>query len=405
MERDSKGRNTKQTKEKFIQSLPEKFKLKFDYSNTIYKGGDNDITFICPLHGKQTQKASKHKSSACGCSECAKVATQQFKIQQGCDRFVKGMSIKYENQYDFNPKLYKSGKTPLSFYCKKHNKDYQDTPQRSVVRHPCTVCRKEARSILFRKSEEAVRVQSFEKFNRHFEFDFTNYKNTKSTIGIKCPTHGWYKDRLTNHLASTEGCTKCFNEKPKRSWNLIPIEDNVKILENLYKGKYHFFTEDIKDSSSKVRYYCPKHHNLKTTAMRHLKNGFACNQCGDEVMAEKLTGFYTTRKLEKDKKFYKQDYNNIYLTDMTNGRFKIGIAKHVDTRHCGTRTNSGTPDAKVIFRKKSNTYDVFYLELFLHAYYKDFRYKYKKPWKGHTEVFNLSEDQISTIIKIMEYNL
>ena len=153
MKRDSKGRNTKMSTAEFIAGLPDEFKVKFDYSGTIYTGGLELIHYVCPIHGKQSMKAGKHSKSQHGCNPCARIATEVAKIQQGKLNFEKVIEERYKNQYQVQYSKYKSTKTELSFYCNIHNKVYKDIPMYAMKRHRCTVCRKEERSLLFRKSE------------------------------------------------------------------------------------------------------------------------------------------------------------------------------------------------------------------------------------------------------------
>ena len=59
----------KWTTEYFIEKAKEKHGDKFDYSRSEYQSQEKDISFICPIHGKVTQKAKSHFTRS-GCFEC-----------------------------------------------------------------------------------------------------------------------------------------------------------------------------------------------------------------------------------------------------------------------------------------------------------------------------------------------
>lgn len=42
---------------------------KYDYRDSVYKGSQRTITYVCPKHGKKTQIANNHRSGS-GCSDC-----------------------------------------------------------------------------------------------------------------------------------------------------------------------------------------------------------------------------------------------------------------------------------------------------------------------------------------------
>ncbi|MCP3683195.1 MAG: DUF723 domain-containing protein [bacterium] len=405
MKRDEKGKALPMNTEEYLKSLPEHHRNTFDYSESVYSGSDEPITFICPTHGEQTYpKARKHKISPHGCKECGKGALYKKKAGYGEERFYKIFTEKYGDTYDLSYTRYEKSKTSCDFFCLEHGLT-QDKPCHAVKRHPCKKCRSVARSLVNRKPPDVVIEESFSRFGKKFEFDFTNYISSKSIIMIKCPTHGWDDVRLSNHLNSNLGCSKCFQESEKTAWNAVSKETSLSVLDYIYKGKYHFFTEDIGKANDYVRYYCPRHHHFHKTQLRHLKDGFACDKCGDEVMAEKLTGFYTVKRIERDKDFYQKDYNTLYIMKLSDGVYKIGIAKHPKTRLCSVRTQSKIESAELVSVFEGTTYECFYLEKYFHTYFNDKRFKFDHVWKGHTEVFELTYKELNDVLSTTRFEL
>lgn len=396
MKRNKEGKRIKFTLEEYIARLPEHHRNTFDYSDSEYQGGGEPITFRCPQHGIQTYpKADKHKTSPYGCKLCGKEALYKEKVRQGKERFLKGFRDNYGATYDLSYTTYEKVHLSCDFFCKEHGL-FRDKPRDAIKRHPCTVCRKRVSRLVNRKPIVDVVEESLSKFGKEFGFDFTNYTHCHSVIGIKCPVHGWDEVRLSNHLCSTTGCSKCYKESDKTAHNRVPPEESVKRLLGLYGNDYHFFTEDIKTGIDKVRYYCSKHKKLYTTQLRHLWDGHACRDCGKDRGKLKLTGFYNTTTMERSKDFYKKDLNNLYFISLEGGRYKVGLAKDIYSRmHCIKSESSISPT--VITALKGNTYDLFYKEQELLNAYSDCKYLYDKPFKGYTEVVELDEDQVKDI--------
>ena len=63
-------RGARMTQEEFIKRCHEVHGDKYDYSSTIYKGMNHQITIICPKHGAFTMNASNHVLLHQGCPKC-----------------------------------------------------------------------------------------------------------------------------------------------------------------------------------------------------------------------------------------------------------------------------------------------------------------------------------------------
>lgn len=388
--------------EEYINELPEEFRDKFDYSKSEYTGLKEPFNYVCPIHGQVTMKAGKHSVSKHGCNYCATDEGTKAKMVKGAIGFFKKCEELYGDSIDFSESVYLGMRTPLTAFCKNHG-IFSELPMYIQKYQPCAICRKEKLSAN-RKPPEVVIEQSRQKFDVDFEYDFTNYRSCYSIIGIKCPVHGWFEEKLSVHFASKLGCRPCWLESEKLIWNRISPEDSLRQLKDMYGDLYKFFGEDIDKGKGYVRYYCTKHKTLKMTALRHLRLGYACNQCGDEVMAEKLTGFYTKRLIERDKDIFIEDYNNLYVMSLGEDLIKVGIAKHLTARRPSVEAHSGLK-TEYLYTKPMNTYDAFYLEQEIHAMLKPHRYFSPTTWSGHTEVFLITDDQKSDLIEYIEnYN-
>lgn len=126
-QQNNKKKRNKLTTEIFIAESTEIHRGKYDYSQSVYKGWDNQIAIICPIHGLFYQKAGAHIKGK-GCKKCA---SEQLK------RKIFGVGIndyKCGDGNSYNSKCYITWRTML-YRC--YSKDY-------VSKYPtynnCKVC-------------------------------------------------------------------------------------------------------------------------------------------------------------------------------------------------------------------------------------------------------------------------
>lgn len=81
------------SQEEFI-SRCQKLNPDYNYSNTIYTGIENKITYICPIHGEITQNAHDHLHNHARCPKC-----NQSKGEFLVETVLKNLNINYVSQY------------------------------------------------------------------------------------------------------------------------------------------------------------------------------------------------------------------------------------------------------------------------------------------------------------------
>lgn len=86
---EERGIKHRLTNEEFIERIKLIHKGKYDYSITKYNGYDNDIEFICPIHGTITQNADSHLHGH-GCWKC-----KTSKLELEMENILKENNIKY----------------------------------------------------------------------------------------------------------------------------------------------------------------------------------------------------------------------------------------------------------------------------------------------------------------------
>ncbi len=105
---------------KFFKDCTTIHNNKYDYTNSVYNGIDNNITIICPTHGKQIIKAYTHKNGH-GCVKCAFVANGinlRYTTQEYIEKCItNGLDKKYDLSYI----TYTTTRDNIVVKCKKHN--------------------------------------------------------------------------------------------------------------------------------------------------------------------------------------------------------------------------------------------------------------------------------------------
>ncbi len=80
--------------EKFLRKAKKIHGNKFDYTDIVYTGLENEILFSCPIHGKVTCLAKQHLKG-CGCPECQRAAET---IRHRSGRYNRTRGHNYERQ-------------------------------------------------------------------------------------------------------------------------------------------------------------------------------------------------------------------------------------------------------------------------------------------------------------------
>jgi len=399
MKRDKFGRNRILTTEEYIAKCRSVHGDRYDYSKVNYIGVKEDVVIICKIHGDFKKDAGRH-SGGVDCPECSEIEKNINRAKREAVKFIEKSKKVHGDKYNYDKVIYVKSNQNVIITCPIHG-DFEQTPANHKRGAGCYDCGLEKLRQHFKLSQEEVRKRSFDKFGIDFKIDLTNYKNINSIVVFYCPIHGMFEDKISNHLASEDGCPTCFEDKDRPSWNRLSVEENMKVLKELYGDSYHFFSEDIDISANKVRFWCYRHKRFHSTKLGHLRYGYACPECGNETKV----GFYTKCLMEREKEYYSQDQNNIYIFKLENGLHKIGIAKMPNARNSQVKNQSGYEQSEVIYTKSGSTYNCFYLEQELHEVLKVSRKVFDYKWAGYTEVFCIDEGVVQDVIHKIEDRL
>lgn len=183
---------------------------KFEYMGYLVKS-----KVICNLHGEWLSTPSNILSGS-GCRICYNIS-----ITSNSFDFIKKSKSIHLDKYDYNLVDYKNSKKKVKIVCKKHGLFLQ-LPSSHLAGSGCNKCSID----LSKKKVDLFIIQSNIIHDNKYEYEFSNYINSKINISVFCKSHGIFLITPDNHL-SGKGCPKCSKQSSKmeKKW----IEDCVAV--------------------------------------------------------------------------------------------------------------------------------------------------------------------------------
>ena len=213
--------NNKQNKEEWVRKAKEIHGNKYDYSKVVYKGWDEKVCIICPIHGEFWQNPTNHiaKHQQRGCPKCGKIQPKST------EEFINEAIKLYGNKFDYHKTIYVNSETKLCVTCPIHG-DIWIYPN-NFLKKGCCKCNKEEK--LINEKNNFIK-ESTEKYNGKYDYTKIIYKGKTTPITIICPEHGKFKQTPSQHLKGI-GCYECW--KNDTFWTYEKCYDIAK--QYLYK--------------------------------------------------------------------------------------------------------------------------------------------------------------------------
>lgn len=191
----------KLTTEQWIEKARTVHKDRYDYSKVEYKGADEKVCIICPIHGEFWQRAANHITLKRGCPKC------NGGVSINKEEFIKRASKLHDYKYDYSKSNYINTKTKIEIICPEHGSFWQE-PENHMQGEGCPECGKESiRKKLSSNTEEFIKKAKLVHGDK-YNYSKVNYINNEEKIEIICPIHGSFWQRPANHLSGF-GCSKC----------------------------------------------------------------------------------------------------------------------------------------------------------------------------------------------------
>ena len=203
---------------------------RYDFSESVYAGMNQKVTFQCPTHGL-VQSDAKILMNGAICQQCAFEARKgklRMTQKQMLDRFTNV----HGDTYNYDAAKYAGQQTPISIGCAEHGAFWQ-RPEYHWGGSGCPTCFEEhGRGGAQRDTLESFSAKVQAVFGSAFDMSGVVYKHSQSEITIRCVLHNRMCTTRPNRLLSGNNpCTKCNHMKSKGEEAIRELVSNYTLTE------------------------------------------------------------------------------------------------------------------------------------------------------------------------------
>ena len=217
-------------KEKFVDKATQIHGDKYDYSLVEYKGSFIKVAIVCPKHGIFYQRPHEHLSGN-GCPLCKKEKLVKINTMTQ-EEFVQNSEKVYGNKYDYSKVNYVNCQTKVCIICPIHGEFWQTPTTHLKGTIGCRKCRDDKLKSCNAKppltTEEFIRRARLVHGDK-YDYQKSNYTNSKAKICITCQKHGDFWQDAGGHLHGA-GCPKCKRSLGEESVEGFLKEHNIEYL-------------------------------------------------------------------------------------------------------------------------------------------------------------------------------
>lgn len=285
----------------FIRSAKRVHQDKYDYTDVVYVNSTKKVCIRCPQHGIFSVAPRHHIHSKVGCKKCS--GCHQYTTEE----WIQEAERIHGKALDYSLVKYTTSHAMVKLRCLVHGIFEIAAYQHLQRSHPCAQCFYESSGQI--RDLESFMVASKAKFGNKFDYSEAIYQGTNSDIVLKCPDHGTFTTKPSNHLNSSFGCAQCANDKYPNV--ATSVEQFVKICVEVHDDKYDYSMLESESKyeslQSMVTIVCPDHGPFQQRALSH-RYGKGCSKC-----SKYTDRFDTDRFIEEAKKVHddKYDYSKV----------------------------------------------------------------------------------------------
>ena len=198
----------------------------FDFGDLAIPSSKTMFTLYCPEHGefltsynRLTTKSGRGVTSPCPkCNKTSGGLSRRKRVGVWSEQ----VSSLFGGKVTVLEGSITVASDKADFECSLHGQ-FRSTLQDVVTGHGCPECGQ-----LKRNSSNSLDATEFLKIARavhgdRYEYDLTDFTNTKTAIPITCAKHGVFHQRPNNHISNGAGCPACatsvsLGEQALRDW-------------------------------------------------------------------------------------------------------------------------------------------------------------------------------------------
>lgn len=240
---------------------------KYDYSKVgnICKVKDK-VIITCPEHGDFEQEVNSHLQGR-GCPICA---GKKFDLQN----YIKKANKVWNNKYDYSKFIWKGINQKVCIICPEHGEFWQLPNNHLKGECGCLQCRGKDKDFEKICNLEILIKKAKEKFGDKFNFDKTEFINSKTKIIITCPEHGDFEVLPYQFLQNKFGCPKC------SSFLKYTTEEFIELCKKTHSEYDYDYSKVVyTGSNNKITVICPKHGEFYPYAGTFLQGDNECIKC------------------------------------------------------------------------------------------------------------------------------
>ena len=299
---------TRKTQETYIEEVS-KIHPEYDFSNTIYKGSKRKLKVECPKHG-EFERLAQSILRGCKCPYCNREEAGR-RYSKSLDTFLNEVKLIHP-EYDFSKVEYVNTKTKVEVICNIHG-SFHTTPSHLLIGCKCIKCANIENGVNHQMSKEEYLERVYKKLkevNSTLKIYEDTYVDRKSKITIESETHGVLEVETLSLIQNKVGCPKCGKvvggEKQRVSY-----ETFLKKAIKKFKGKFTYFEDTYKGSSTKMQALCPQHGEITIIPYFHIRQKYGCNQCmvddngGYAPYYDKPTTLYYIKLIKGNEEYFK----------------------------------------------------------------------------------------------------
>lgn len=213
----------KKTTKEFIEDSIKKYGSKFNYCNTIYTGNKDKVVIVCPEHGEFSQVASDHLRSSHGCPKCGDKAGAD-KNRKTLKNFIRGAKKVHGNKFDYSKSEYVNYDTHLTIICPHHG-EFRQAPNNHLSGQGCMECYKNSPRLSRRLIKQEFIERGNKTHSNRYIYNKVDYKTIHDKVEILCKKHGSFFQTANNHIRG-QGCPVC-NDQTKTTEDFIKSSRKV----------------------------------------------------------------------------------------------------------------------------------------------------------------------------------
>ena len=255
------------TTEDFILKSKKKFKDRFNYSKTVYKGKCESLTITCLKHGDFETPAYQHFKYHFGCPTCSK----EIPLVKKTDKRLEKARKIHQNRYNYSRVIPCTDTNKVEIICPKHGSFFQYLYDHSEKGTGCPDCSIENGRLTL----EEFKNRSKELFQDRYGYDKVSFKKLSDQVLITCKVHGDFSQRATSHLAGN-GCKKCHILSTRKE-----KEEFILVAKRIHGEKYDYGKVIYTGNKKPVEIICPKHGSFWQKPNSHTSSKNGCKICND----------------------------------------------------------------------------------------------------------------------------